>query len=137
MSRNEIQYAGLKCRVLGTFYIDEHQNLTFGSDIENYYGAKILYVYKPSVEGLENIVNFETQKKIQEELSENHINLSNLVPFGYVRYTSTQRLQKKEAKLAQVYINTNDFLTRRTALFGMTRTGKSNTVKIIKYYLCS
>ena len=131
LSRNEIQYAGLKCRVLGTFYIDEHQNLTFGSDIENYYGAKILYVYKPSVEGLENIVNFETQKKIQEELSENHINLSNLVPFGYVRYTSTQRLQKKEAKLAQVYINTNDFLTRRTALFGMTRTGKSNTVKIL------
>ncbi|ABP68165.1 hypothetical protein Csac_2593 [Caldicellulosiruptor saccharolyticus DSM 8903] len=131
LSRNEIQYAGLKCRVLGTFYFDEYGNLTFGSDLENYYGAKILYVYKPSTEGLENIVNFETRKKMQELSAENSINLSELVPFGYVRYTSTQRLQKKEGKSAQVYINPNDFLARRTALFGMTRTGKSNTVKIL------
>lgn len=131
LSRNEIQYAGLKCRVLGTFYFDEYGKLTFGSDLENYYGAKILYVYKPSVEGLENIVNFETRKKIQVASVENRVNLSDLVPFGYVRYTSTQRLQKKEGKSAQVYINPNDFLARRTALFGMTRTGKSNTVKIL------
>lgn len=131
LSRNEIQYAGLKCRILGTFYLDEQGKLTFGSDLENYYGAKILYVYKPSIDGLENIVNFETRKKIQETSEESHINLNDLVPFGYVRYTSTERLQKKEGKLAQVYINPSDFLARRTALFGMTRTGKSNTVKIL------
>lgn len=131
LSRNEIQYAGLKCRVLGTFYFDEYGKLIFGSDLENYYGSKILYVYKPSIEGLENIVNFETRKKIEETSKENFVNLNDLVPFGYVRYTSTQRLQKKEEKSAQVYINPSDFLARRTALFGMTRTGKSNTVKIL------
>lgn len=46
---------------------------------------------------------------MQELSAENSINLSELVPFGYVRYTSTQRLQKKEGKSAQVYINPNDF----------------------------
>lgn len=125
-SRNEIQYAGLKCRILGTFYPSENNSLEFGSDLENYYGAKILFVFKPSNEGLESIINFAVMKK-QNEVLQN----ASLVPIGYVRYTSTCRLQNQEPSKARVYINLDDFIKRRTALFGMTRTGKSNTAKIL------
>ena len=51
-------------------------------------------------------------------------------PIGTVRYTSTDRLHRGEAgQQAVFYLNAVDFLARRTAVFGMTRTGKSNTVK--------
>ena len=49
---------------------------------------------------------------------------------GKVRYSSTQRFQQTEPDVP-VYISSRDFLGTRTALFGMTRTGKSNTVKMI------
>ena len=38
---------------------------------------------------------------------------------------------RESADKVPVYINSKDFVGKRTALFGMTRTGKSNTVKII------
>jgi Helicase HerA, central domain len=49
---------------------------------------------------------------------------------GTVRYTSTDRLHRGvAAEMVPVYLQAADFLARRTAVFGMTRSGKSNTVK--------
>ena len=46
-----LSYAGVRCRVLGTFYVGEAGDgryaLTFGSDISNYYPNQGLKVYKP------------------------------------------------------------------------------------------
>ena len=51
-------------------------------------------------------------------------------PIGTVRYASTERLARGGGLTpAQFHLNAVDFLARRTAVFGMTRTGKSNTVK--------
>src|SRR5208283_35622 len=51
-------------------------------------------------------------------------------PIGTVRYTSSDRLHRGAGVAAAVFhLNAVDFLARRTAVFGMTRTGKSNTVK--------
>ena len=51
-------------------------------------------------------------------------------PIGTVRYTSSDRLHRGDAASRVVFnFNAVDFLARRTAVFGMTRTGKSNTVK--------
>lgn len=128
LSRQKIQYSGLQCRILGTFYLDNEGNLRFGTDLENYYGSKVLFVYKPSIEGLENIVNFETRINRSASMI---LTESDLVSIGYVRYTSTTRLQDSNTRQAQVFINPDDFVNKRTALFGMTRTGKSNTAKIL------
>ena len=49
---------------------------------------------------------------------------------GKVRYSSSRRFQLEEPSV-EVYISPKDFIGKRTALFGMTRTGKSNTVKKI------
>lgn len=118
-SRNEMQYSGLECRVLGTFFKSVNGELQFGSDIENYYGTQILTVYKPSYKSLEKIINFGIgdDDENKEEV-------------GELRFTSSNRLQISD-KRARVYVNPNDFIARRTAMFGMTRTGKSNTVKTL------
>nr|WP_301003538.1 DUF87 domain-containing protein [Arsukibacterium sp.] len=52
------------------------------------------------------------------------------IEIGKVRYTSSDRLHRgpSEPKVS-VQIQPTDFLARRTAILGMTRTGKSNTLK--------
>jgi hypothetical protein len=52
------------------------------------------------------------------------------VEIGRVRYSSSRRFQAMDSRVP-VYVSPQDFLGKRTALFGMTRTGKSNTVKKI------
>jgi len=54
----------------------------------------------------------------------------NDIKIGRVRYSSSRRFQEQEESIP-VYVSPRDFLGKRTALFGMTRTGKSNTVKKI------
>lgn len=118
-SQNEMQYSGLECRVLGTFFKSDNGSLKFGSDIENYYGTQILKVYKPSYRSLEKIINYGVGN-----------NYENKEEIGELRFTSSNRLQSSD-KRAKVYVDPNDFIARRTAMFGMTRTGKSNTVKTL------
>ncbi len=52
------------------------------------------------------------------------------IKIGKVRYSSSRRFQQTEEEVP-VSVQAPDFAGKRTALFGMTRTGKSNTVKKI------
>ena len=113
-------FSGLECRILGTFYKDQNGNVTFGADVENFYSAHNYVVYKPTGKVLEKIVNFRDGNSV--------VGGSNDVKIGKVRYSSSLRFQGNEQNVP-VYITPQDFLGKRTALFGMTRTGKSNTVK--------
>jgi hypothetical protein len=47
-----------------------------------------------------------------------------------VRYSSSLRFQAQEDTVP-VFVSPKDFLGKRAALFGITRTGKSNTAKKI------
>ncbi len=114
-------FSGLECRVLGTFFRDEADKIQFGADVENYYSAHNYVAYKPIGNVLEQIVNFRDG---------NSIGSSTDYRIGKIRYSSSRRFQEKHADVP-VYISPSDFLGKRTALFGMTRTGKSNTVKKI------
>lgn len=113
-------FSGLECRILGTFYKDQKGNVTFGADVENFYSAHNYVVYKPTGKVLEKIVNFRDGNSV--------VGGNNDVKIGIVRYSSSLRFQGNEQNVP-VYITPQDFLGKRTALFGMTRTGKSNTVK--------
>lgn len=136
-SKNEMAFSGLRCRVLGTFFVEDN-TLNFGADLENYYGTRSLYIYKPVGKSLENILNFVDpirKKDILKDLKKMDIQIDNyddldLHPIGTVRYTSTNRMQRLDSPV-NVYVNPFDFVSRRTATFGMTRTGKSNTVKTL------
>lgn len=128
-TKNIFDFAGLQCRIIGTFFLDENpQNseapliLKFGSDISNYYPNRCLKVYKPSDNALREIVNYCDPANHQKQREK--------VKLGNVRYASTNRRFQNIDKVP-VYIYPVDLLSQKTALFGMTRTGKSNTTKII------
>jgi DNA helicase HerA-like ATPase len=121
-----LSFAGVQCRVIGTFYLDNIDDnpvpqLKFGSDISNYYPNQGLKVYKPNEAALETIVNYRTNESGEE---------AKPVNIGQVRYASTHRNFQGVADVSFA-INPADLLDQKTALFGMTRTGKSNTTKIM------
>lgn len=123
-------YAGVRCRILGTFFLEADEDnpsntvLRFGSDISNYYPNRGLKVYKPVGNALERIVNYvrvDDKADMSSTVS---------VPLGVVRYASTNR---KGQRVDDVPVNIHpaNLLAQKTAVFGMTRMGKSNTMKII------
>jgi DNA helicase HerA-like ATPase len=126
-THNLLSYAGVHCRVLGTFYVgdigDGRYALSFGSDLSNYYPNRGLKVYKPRGDVLARIVNYRDPRRHSEGEEA-------LVPVGEVRYASTHRPFQQIAGV-RVSITPTDLLGQKTALFGMTRTGKSNTTKIV------
>lgn len=134
ITASELQAGGLKCSVLGTFFVDDDGQLRLGSDIENYMSLSRLRAFKPRAEALEAIVNHvnpEVQAKAAEEAKKAGFKtIPSPILIGSIRYTSTARLHRarQEARV-NVFIQPTDFLARRTAVLGMTRTGKSNTVK--------
>ncbi|MCJ7545596.1 MAG: DUF87 domain-containing protein [Deltaproteobacteria bacterium] len=125
-----LSYAGVRCRVIGTFYMADLETdsapnwqLCFGSDISNYYPNRGLKVFKPRAEVLEHIVNF------RDPIIFAGLRIP-MVHIGHVRYASTNRRFQQVASVP-VSITPTDLLGQKTALFGMTRTGKSNTTKIV------
>lgn len=133
LTQNMLQFSGLQCRVLGTFYM-KNQELQLGSDIENFSASLTQKVYMPKGSALETIVNYvDPIRKNKSKADFKALGIKTEVkPFeiGTVRYTSSDRLQRSEKKdLVPVRIQPSDFLARRTAVLGMTRTGKSNMIK--------
>lgn len=133
MTASELQWGGMRCRVLGTFFMEDGQ-LRLGSDIENFMSLSRMRAFKPRGTALELIVNHvnpEVRAKARDEaLKAGFKDTPKPIDMGTVRYTSTARLHRGTGEpLVKVQIQPADFLARRTAVLGMTRTGKSNTVK--------
>ncbi|MGD8753102.1 MAG: DUF87 domain-containing protein [Anaerolineales bacterium] len=131
---NELQFGGLECRVLGTFFVSDGE-LWLGSDIESFATAARLNVYRPHGDSLDTIVNYvdPIRRRDAQEAAEELGLGSDIKPFriGTIRYTSTDRLHRRHEEAVKVpaYVQPSDFLARRTAVLGMTRTGKSNMIK--------
>lgn len=130
---NQMQFHGLKCRVLGTFYTKNDQ-LWLGSDLESFVSAASFNVYRPRQDALKMIANYVDPIRLNKAAEEmQQFGIQNTVspfPIGTVRYTSTDRLHRsQDEEKIPVSIQPTDFLARRTAVLGMTRTGKSNMVK--------
>jgi hypothetical protein len=126
-----LSFAAVKCRVIGTFYMDRRSDeaqeddiiLRFGSDLSNYYPNRGLKVYKPNGKALEIIANYRDLTR-PDQLADVFVDV------GEVRYASTNRSFQGISNVP-VRLNPSDLLRQKTALFGMTRTGKSNTTKVI------
>ena len=117
-------------RILGTLTWDTDGSLLFAEDIATYYSARGAYVWKPMHALLESIVNLAHRG--------NSLDLSGLgisaaaavrVRVAETRFAAADRQGDGGAKVP-VRIDPTDLLKRRTAFFGMSRSGKSNAMKI-------
>ena len=91
-------------------------------------------VIKPGLDALEAIVNFvdpiRLKKATEDALAMGMKRSPKSFHIGNVRFTSAAHMSSLASQSgAAVRIFPGDFLGRRTAVFGMTRTGKSNTTK--------
>ena len=127
---HQLRYAGVQCRVLGTYRLRETRPknwaLAFGADISNFYSGRGMKVYKPVGARLHHIVNFA-----RPSTDDAHPLAGKRVPIGRVRYASSERVVDPDGESIEVTLDPTDLIARRTALFGMSRTGKSNTTKVI------
>lgn len=121
LTRREMQFSGVKAKVLGTFYYEDSNNedekLVFGSDVQSFFSAGHYTVQKPSSEALEWMASYPTTRK------------DSPVKLGDVQYTTTNIWGEKPE--AGMYFDVEEFIGAKTAVFGMTRKGKSNTMKIL------
>lgn len=122
---DQMRYAGAHCRILGTFRMhkdseEDAWNLEFGGDIDNFYAGQGMKVYKPAGQALERIANFIVEQNTEAEP----------VQIGKLRYAASIR-DPEVPEAVPIKMAAENIIAQRTALFGMTRTGKSNTTKTI------
>lgn len=112
----ELQWGALKADILGTYFDDGHGAIGFGNDVDSFMSPHFYEVYVPSAQHLERLIN-------------SFVDAADPIQIGRLRYTETETLDRSVD--IQVRISPSDFVANRTALFGKTRMGKSNTIKVI------
>jgi hypothetical protein len=122
-TQSELQWGALKTGVLGMFYPcpDEGKldGVEFSGDLNNFVSAHKYLVYSPN----EELLNLITNSMVPSE---------NQFIIGDLRLTECRLpLPDKTQPKVPVLLSTKDFMGTRTAMFGKTRLGKSNVVKLI------
>lgn len=120
-TKGELQWGALTTKVLGMFFNDpvDANKLRFSGDVNNVVSAHRYKVYAPTDDLLDVIVN-------------GIVNPDNQFSIGQLRVTEcTLPFSQEPASSINVNVSTNDFRGFRTAMFGKTRLGKSNVVKIL------
>ena len=119
-TRDRLSIHGVECRVLGTFIQRDDGSRDFAEDIDNYYAVNQLMVWKPGADTLSMIVNHRhNSNPIQPTASPPVV--------GNTRFAASQQ---NSAITAEVLLYPEDMLRRRTVYLGMSRSGKSNAMKI-------
>ena len=130
---DEIALGGVEARILGTLTFRADEGIQFAEDIANYYSARGAFAWKPEGELLQRIVNL-THRGNNLDLTELGIPTSSdiRVPVARTRFASADQVDPDNPSPAQVRvrIDPTDLLKRRTAFLGMSRSGKSNAMKI-------
>lgn len=118
-TQSELQWGALDCGVLGMFYADPAamQRLAYSGDVNNVVSAHRYKVFAPDDALLKLIVNGMVKPESQIEI-------------GALR-TMECGLSSASTSRIPVSISMRDFKGCRTAMFGKTRLGKSNVVKLI------
>ena len=120
-TQSELQWGALKTKVLGMFYPHPSQTDTieFSGDLNNYVSAHKYKIFSPD-DALLHLVNNAT---VPDE---------NRFAIGKLRLTECRLpLPNKQMPNVDIFLSTNDFKATRTAMFGKTRLGKSNVVKLL------
>lgn len=125
VTNKELQWSALKATVVGTYYDapgdDGGLEAAFGNDVDTFFAPHAYEVFVPKAEDLARLVN-------------SFVKATRPLEIGGLRYTETPR-PIGENDGVPIVVDPRDFIGHeygnRTALFGKTRMGKSNTIKVI------
>jgi len=119
-TQSELQWGALDCDVLGMFYAEPTNmlQLAFSGDVNNVVSAHRYKVFAPDDALLQVIVNGTVKPE-------------NRFDIGVLRTMECGLFSTGAASNIPVNISMRDFKGCRTAMFGKTRLGKSNVVKLI------
>ena len=118
--RDQLSLHAIECSVLGTF-IQQQDGYRYAEDIENYYAVHELMAWKPDSHTLSLVVNHRHRT--------NDIPIDQpLTKIGTTRFAAAER---ESATKADFRLDPTDVLKRRTVYLGMSRSGKSNGMKIV------
>ncbi len=120
-TQSELQWGALKTAVLGMFYPNPEKvnMIEFSGDLNNFLSAHKYKIFSPD----DNLLHLVTNSMVPEE---------SRFKIGMLRLTECRLpLPNKSLPNVDVYLSTKDFMGTRTAMFGKTRLGKSNVVKLI------
>ena len=118
--RNQVSLHGLECRILGTFKSVDGTNYIYAEDTDNYYAVNELLVWKPDQETLNTIINHRHRKGSITADSER-------AKIGRTKFAAAEA---SDAINSDVFLDPTDLLQRRTVYLGMSRSGKSNAMKV-------
>jgi hypothetical protein len=126
-TQSELQWGALRCSVLGMFYPDKNDRtrIAFAGDVNTVVSAHRYRVFAPDATLLDLIVNGLVRPEKGEPLA-----------IGELRPTENQLAAILNADSGNetrttVKVSVEDFKGARTAMFGKTRLGKSNVVKLL------
>ena len=126
-TQSELQWGALKCAVLGMYYPDpvSRDKIAFAGDVNSVVSAHRYRVYAPDEALLDIIVNGLVCPTS-----------SSPVVIGHLRPTENQLAAllgpvSASGTSTPVRVSVDDFKGARTAMFGKTRLGKSNVVKLL------
>ncbi len=120
-TQSELQWGALKTGVLGMYYPHPYNlnEVEFSGDLNNFVSAHKYLVYAPDDKLLDLVNNSLVPNKHRFQI-------------GKLRFTECRLpLPNKKQPDVDIVLSTDDFLGCRTAMFGKTRLGKSNVVKLI------
>jgi hypothetical protein len=119
-TQSELQWGALDCDVLGMFYANatNMQQLEFSGDVNNVVSAHRYKVFAPDDALLQLIVNGMVTPEQREAI-------------GTLRTMECGLFSNGSVGNIPVQVSMRDFKGRRTAMFGKTRLGKSNVVKLL------
>ncbi|MFH9804003.1 ATP-binding protein [Streptomyces albidoflavus] len=144
LTRNLMQQAAFRCRILGTFVENEAGDLVFGKDVDAVYAAAGYVVAKPHGSSLQKVVDHvelpmgerEDEQGGDDAPNADLPNMRETMVIGSLRYASARKREwaartENRSTEIQVKVRPKDFVAHKTAVFGMTRAGKSNTMKVL------
>jgi hypothetical protein len=119
-TQSELQWGALDCAVLGLFYANpsDMRNLDFSGDVNNVVSAHRYKVFAPDEALLKLIVNGMVKPELRFAI-------------GALRTMECGLFSNGGVTDIPVEISMRDFMGCRTAMFGKTRLGKSNVVKLL------
>jgi hypothetical protein len=127
LTLKDLQWSALKASIVGTYYDDQDGAVMFGNDVDTYFAPFVYVAFMPTVADLGRLINA-------------FVDSTRAVEIGNLRYTETPG--PGEVHAVPVQIDPQDLVgelnaAQRTANFGKTRFGKSNTTKIFAHTLFS